>query len=317
MPVIVLGNIAVGGTGKTPHIEMLAKTLSQDFKLAVLSRGYKRKTKGFKYVETFCTADEVGDEPLQIKQKFPDVTVAVEADRVKGVKRLRADNKDLDVILLDDAFQHRSLKPSLSIVLIDYNHPIHKDHMLPWGRLRDAPKQLKRADIVFVTKCPKNLNALEMKLLEKDTNLRPYQRLHLSTFSYGNPTPVFPSETMVMPSNASLNSILAVTGIANPAPFVQHLSGIGNVSSLKFADHHKFSKKDIGKIAKAATNANVVFTTEKDAMRLKSMMLPDKLKQKLFYIPIEVEILNGNDKFTKYITEYVRKNKRNNILYTS
>ncbi|MDR0660025.1 MAG: tetraacyldisaccharide 4'-kinase [Prevotellaceae bacterium] len=317
MTVIVLGNITVGGTGKTPHTEMLVKTLSQEFCLAVLSRGYKRKTRGFHYVKPTSTVTEVGDEPLQMKRKFPDVTFAVEADRVKGIERLKKDIGELDVVLLDDAFQHRKLKPSLSIVLIDYNRPLHEDRMLPWGRLRDTRSQLKRADVVVITKCPHNLKPLEMKLLEKDTRLRPYQRLYLSAFRYGKPQPLFPSESIALPDAPSFTSVLALTGIATPAPFVEHLSQmIKKVEPLEFADHHSFTKKDIERIVQLAKNHDAVFTTEKDAMRLQELSLPEELKQRLFYIPIEVEIINGNDKFTKYITNYVRKNKRNNILHS-
>lgn len=317
MPIIVLGNITVGGTGKTPHTEFLTGALSKEFSLAVLSRGYKRKTHGFHYVSSNSTAKEVGDEPLQMKRKFPDVTFAVEADRVTGIRRLKRDNTELDVVLLDDAFQHRKLKPSLSVVLIDYSRPIHKDKMLPWGRLRDTRSQLKRADVVIITKCPNNLNPLEMKLLEKDAQLRPYQRLFLSTLRYGNPQPLFPNESMALHDVAFPKSALALTGIATPEPFVNHVSQlVEKVESMAFSDHHSFTKKDIGKIARAAQNHDVVFTTEKDAMRLQELSLSDELKQRLFYIPIEVEIINGNDKLTKYITDYVRKNKRNNILYS-
>lgn len=317
MPIIVLGNITVGGTGKTPHTELLVKTLSKEFMLAVLSRGYKRKTRGFHYVKPNSTVAEVGDEPLQMKRKFSDVTFAVEANRVQGIERLKKDIKELDVVLLDDAFQHRKLKPSLSIVLIDYNRPIHKDRMLPWGRLRDNRSQLRRADVVIITKCPNNLNPLEMKLLEKDTQLRPYQRLYLSTFCYGNPLPLFPDEAMALPDPVSFGSVLALTGIATPAPFVNHVSQMaGRVEPLEFPDHHRFTKKDISKIARMANNHDAIFTTEKDAMRLQELPLPEELKRRLFYIPIEVQVINGEDKFTKYITDYVRKNKRNNILHS-
>lgn len=317
MPVIVLGNITVGGTGKTPHTEFLVETLSKEFSLAVLSRGYKRKTRGFHYVKPSSTVAEVGDEPLQMKHKFPNITFAVEANRIKGIVRLKKDMKELDAVVLDDAFQHRRLKPSLSIVLIDYNHPIHKDKMLPWGRLRDTRSQLKRADVIIITKCPDNLNPLEMKLLEKDTQLRPYQRLYLSTFCYGKPLPLFPDKAIELPEMVSLSSALTLTGIAAPTPFINYVEKmVKKVESLQFSDHHNFKKKDIEKIVLAAKNHDAVFTTEKDATRLRELTLPEELKQRVFYVPIKVDIINGNEKFTKYITDYVRKNKRNNILYS-
>ena len=317
MPIIVMGNITVGGTGKTPHTEFLVKTLSKEVELAVLSRGYKRKTRGFHYVKSESTVREVGDEPLQMKRKFPEVTFAVEANRVKGIERLKRDMEELDVVLLDDAFQHRRLKPSLSIVLIDYNRPLHKDRMLPWGRLRDTRSQLKRADVVIITKCPDSLKPIDMKLLEKDTQLLPYQRLFLSKLSYGEPLAVFPGEAPALPDTDLLASAFVVTGIATPAPFVEYVSKmVKKVGSLEFLDHHSFTKKDIDKLARVAKDYDVVFTTEKDATRLKELPLPDELKQRLFFIPIEVELINGNDRFTKYIIDYVRKNKRNNILFT-
>ncbi len=316
LPIIVLGNITVGGTGKTPHTEWLAAVLQKEFKTAILSRGYRRETKGFHYVKATSTAKEVGDEPLQIKQHFPDVTVAVDANRVEGIRNLLDMDKEIEVVLLDDAFQHRRLKPSLSIVLIDYYRPVRGDKTLPWGNLRDTPSQLKRADIVIVTKCPDNLNPLDIRLLEKDMDLYPYQRFYLSTFIYGKPQPAFPEDGIVFPEQWP--SVLAVTGIANPTPFIEYLSKkTERLDSLRFPDHHAFKKKDIERITEAAQKKEVVLTTEKDVMRLKEVGLSDELKQKLFYIPIEVDFINGKEKFTKYIIDYVRKNKRNNILHSS
>lgn len=317
MPIIVLGNITVGGTGKTPHTELLVKTLSKEFSIAVLSRGYKRKSRGFHYVEADSTARKVGDEPLQMKRKSPEVTFAVDANRVRGINRLKENMAQLDAVLLDDAFQHRKLKPSLSIVLIDYSRPLHTDKMLPWGGLRDTRSQLRRADVIVITKCPDNLNPLEMKLLEKDVQLRPYQRLYLSTMVYGEPLAVFPNDAIALPSSEQLNSAFSITGIAKPEPFVKQVSKMAKkIDTLVFPDHHSFTKKDIVNITKAAEGYDVIFTTEKDAMRLRDMELPEDVKQRLFYIPIEVKMINGNEKFTKYITDYVRKNKRNNILHS-
>lgn len=315
IPVVVLGNITVGGTGKTPHTEMLVRLLRQHFNLAILSRGYKRKTKGFSYVEVSSKAYEVGDEPLQMKLKYPEITVAVDADRVEGISKLKQDTA-MDVVLLDDAFQHRRLKPSLSIVLVDYNRPIKGDKMIPWGNLRDTPSQLKRADIVIITKAPSNLNPLDLRLLEKDMSLYPYQQLYITTLAYGKPVAVFKNHVARMETNSS--SALLVTGIANPKPLYEYISArVEQLGCIEFPDHHTFSKKDIQRIVREADGYSTVYTTEKDAVRLREADgLTDEVKAKLYYIPIEVEFICGKEKFTKYMIDYVRKNKRNNILYT-
>lgn len=316
IPIINIGNITVGGTGKTPHTEFILSLLSTEYKTATLSRGYKRKSKGFHYVQTTDSADTSGDEPLQIKQKFPDVIVSVEGNRVYAINKLLKDNNGLQVILLDDAFQHRKVNAGLNIVLIDYHRPLYRDHMLPWGRLRDNKSQLKRAEIVIVTKCPGDLQPIDLRMISKYTNLRPYQKLFFTTFEYGEKEPVFTD--VELPDLLTGKGTVAIAGIASPKVFISYVQRcFGNVKPLVFADHHKFTKADIKRICKLAENAAVVITTEKDCMRLRQCAgdIPAEIKSKMFYIPIKVKFLRDEDKFINHILSYVRTNKNDSRLY--
>ncbi|MDR3287076.1 MAG: tetraacyldisaccharide 4'-kinase [Prevotellaceae bacterium] len=304
---IVVGNITVGGTGKTPHSEFLLNNLQKDFKVALLSRGYKRKTKNFRYVETTSTAIEVGDEPLQIKRKFPDVIVAVDADRVRGVKYIKEKYPDIDVIVLDDAFQHRRLKPSLSVLLCNYWRPINKDKMLPWGTLRDEQNQKCRADIVFVTKCPQTTSPIDMRIVSHDLNLMPYQQLFFTTLEYGELISVFDAN-----KPAKTDKIVALAGIANPKLFEEYISAnFAKPRMLQFSDHHNFSQKDIKNICKNIDENELFITTEKDAMRLMlHNNFSEEQKAKMFYLPIKIKFLNNTEeKITTYLIDYVKKYK--------
>ncbi|MDR2064901.1 MAG: tetraacyldisaccharide 4'-kinase [Prevotellaceae bacterium] len=311
---IVIGNITVGGTGKTPHSEFMLDILEKEFKVALLSRGYKRKTKKFRYVETTSTTTEVGDEPLQIKRKFPNVTVAVDANRVRGIKYIKTKYPDIDVIVLDDAFQHRHLKPALSVLLCDYQRPINKDKMLPWGTLRDKQNQKHRADIVFVTKCPQNISPIEMRIVINDLNLFPYQKLFFTSLEYNDLKPVFDIKN----KPAATNKAAAVAGIANPLLFKEYISATYEKSQiLIFPDHHDFSQKDIDNICNIIDKNDLFITTEKDAMRLmKYENFTCAQKTKMFYLPIKVKFLNKEEKkITTYIIDYVRKYKGNSKFY--
>lgn len=333
VPSICIGNITVGGTGKTPHTEMIIRTLLENEKcygknIAVLSRGYKRTSKGFQQVVTEGTTAEYGDEPLQIKRKFPIVTVAVDKKRVEGCnflvhpdivqtssKAKRCKNKDFpaaDLIIFDDAFQHRAIKAGLSIVLVDSNRPIHKDHLLPIGSLRDLPQRISEADTVIVTKCPKFLEDWEKKQWAKDLGIQNFdipaskgtrrngkeQHLFFTHISYDSPKPVFPEYGDGRYVYAQ--SLILFSGIANDKPLADFLSGTYKiVKHLNFPDHHSFSKSDINSIAKAAQAypTSVVMTTEKDCQRVQdSTTVPEQLKKKLFYMPIKVEFLDENEK---------------------
>ncbi len=318
LPVITVGNLTVGGTGKTPHTELLVSLLKDKVVAAVLSRGYKRKTKGFRYVEAADTVAMAGDEPLQMKHKFPEVTFAVEADRVAGIQRLQREVENLGVVILDDAYQHRRVRPSLSLLLVDYTRPVTEDHYLPYGRLRDSSNQKHRADVVVVTKCPLKMQPIEQRLMTKKMKLYPYQHLYFTGINYGFPRPVF-SETAVLPN--AVHEVIALTGIANPAPFIEHLAAFAKIiKHLDFPDHHAFTQKDSKRLnALVAQHPGVpVFTTEKDAQRLQLLdECSELLKKQLFYVPIKVAFLSASEgeKFSKFITDYVQKNKRNTILH--
>ena len=310
---IVLGNITVGGTGKTPHSEFMLNVLKKEFKIALLSRGYKRKTKKFKYVETTSTVSEVGDEPLQIKRKFPDITVAVDADRIRGIKKIKEKYPDVEIIILDDAFQHRRLKSALSILLCDYWRPMYTDKMLPWGTLRDSRRQKYRANIIFVTKCPQNLTPIDLRIINSDLKLLPYQHLFFTTFEYDDLKPFFDNN-----KPAQTNKISALAGIANPCLFEEYVSQkYAKPQMLVFPDHHNFSKTDMKNICKTIDNSELFITTEKDAMRLYNYKkFTQQQKEKMFYLPVKVRFLNNNDenKLTNYIVDCITKYRHYMIL---
>jgi len=320
IPVISIGNLTVGGTGKTPHTEYLISLFKEDYKVAVLSRGYKRKTKGFIEVKTDSPVADIGDEPLQIKRKFPHVTVVVDKDRVHGIHKLIKDsNNSFDVVLLDDAFQYRKINPSVNILLIDYNRPINKDLILPAGRLRESHHQIKRATIIIYTKCPDNLSNESRNIIKEDLHLYPYQSLFFTSIAYDNPVPVFPE---IVEESFSFsdkkNSFLLFSGIANPAPFWNYVYSVAKVEDkMVFPDHHFYSSGDIQKIEKrydrmSKDNYLYILTTEKDAMRLKfGSNVSFGIRKKMFYLPIKVGFLEKGENrlFNKKMIDYVRRNK--------
>lgn len=324
IPVISIGNITVGGTGKTPHTEYLVELLKKHVNVATLSRGYKRKTKGFRFVETTSHSSEVGDEPLQVKRKFPEVTVAVDEKRVHGINELlKNPDQTPDAILLDDAFQHRSVSPGINILLIDYNRPIDKDQLLPVGRLRERKYQRRRANIIIYTKCPDEIAPITRRIIMKDVNLRPYQSLYFTTMEYGSPKAVFPSGEKHAES-AAKNSpkVILISGIANPKPLQQYLASRHAVlQELIFKDHHDFRPKDLKIIEETFLKYQhedpILVTTEKDAMRLRDeTALPEFVMAHLFYIPLKIKFLDYEGKsFNKTIVGYVKDNRSNRELY--
>lgn len=313
LPIISVGNLSVGGTGKTPHTEYLVKLLKEQVShMAVLSRGYGRSTKGFRYVETSSKARDVGDEPLQIKQKFPDVTVAVCEKRVVGItKLLQPEAKSLvpAAIVLDDAFQHRYVKPGLSILLTDYRRPYYADHVMPWGRLRERRSGAKRADIIIVTKCPAELSDAERRGIVDKLKPLAHQQVFFTTFAYDTPR-MFRSQTEV----ALPSSLLVLTGIAKPAPLYDYLESKGCVlQKLAFPDHHSFTPTDVQRINKACEQLPEdakILTTEKDAARLQHLegLSPQVLKA-LVVQPIKISFLfNETERFNKILSDYVGTN---------
>ena len=321
-PVISVGNITVGGTGKTPHVEYLVRLLSNEAKVAVLSRGYKRKTHGYLLADKDSTMRDIGDEPYQMKLKFPNIEVAVDANRCEGIDHLINDEqtKDTDVIILDDAYQHRYVKPGINILLVDYHRLIIYDELLPSGRLREPIESKKRADIVIITKCPDSLNPIDYRVLTKAMKLYAYQSLFFTSLHYGAPYLLFGGDETRVPKKQN-SDVLLLTGIASPEQMIDDVQP--NVKSLKpltFPDHHAFSPRDIEKINNAFAampqESRVILTTEKDAARLRNVSgLSEDVKQRLLVLPVEVKfMLDGEEIFNDKIISYVRKNSRNSIL---
>ncbi|MDL2251720.1 tetraacyldisaccharide 4'-kinase [Odoribacter sp. OttesenSCG-928-J03] len=314
IPVICVGNITVGGTGKTPHTELIISELQKKYKVACLSRGYKRKTTGFILADEHSTASDIGDEPLQIKLKFPNIIVASDANRVRGIETILNLPEKPDVIILDDAFQHRYVKAGKNVLLMDYTRLVYKDFLLPAGRLRESKKGLRRADYIIVSKCPSELKPIEKRIIFKHLKIKPYQKLFFTTTAYGNIQKLFPGTTLEqIPKDAS---VLCVTGIAKPEPYIAYLKeNSKEVHELRFPDHHHFSLKDIQQIASVFKNMKnphkYIFTTEKDAVRLKSFEhIPDEIKDRIYYIPIAPTFLAKQDLFITELNDYVAKTKK-------
>lgn len=332
VPTICVGNITVGGTGKTPHTEMILRTLLESDEwgarnLAVLSRGYKRRSKGFQQVDANGTASDYGDEPLQIKRKFRRVTVAVDASRKEGCTFLTAPellqtskrarrciNKEMpeaDLIVLDDAFQHRAVKPKVSIVLVDYNRPIFNDHLMPIGHLRDLPERIKAADIIIVSKCPSYLDGWEKSKWAEALGLIGYdaaeccgmrkdgkrQHIFFTSIAYDAAVSVFPEGD---PRYIYAQRLILFSGIANDKPLANCLSGTYRiVRHFNFPDHHMFTRSDMSSLRDAADAfpTSVLMTTEKDCQRVRDCsVIPGNLKQRMFYAPIKVDFLSDEDR---------------------
>ena len=320
IPVISVGNITVGGTGKTPHVEYLIRLLKNQCHVAVLSRGYKRKTKGFVLADDNCTVEDIGDEPYQIKQKFHDITVAVDKNRCHGIDALQQSQHKPDVVLLDDAFQHRYVKPGVNILLVDYHRLISHDCMLPAGRLREPMEEKRRADIVIITKCPKDMMPMEYRAIMKDIDIRAYQQLFFTTIEYGELQPLFKAGNQRGLQELNDHNVLILSGIGSPKQLTQDLSPYSNhITPLAFSDHHHFSQRDIQLINDtfAVIKApKCIVTTEKDATRLKCIEgLSDEVRNSCYALPITVRFMQEQeDTFNQFIFDYVRKNSRNSIL---
>ena len=311
IPIVVVGNIAMGGTGKTPHVEYIVESLLGKYNIGVLSRGYRRATKGFVLASPQSRPEDIGDESYQIYRKFgPDITVAVCEKRADGIRQMREINPTLNMIILDDAFQHRYVKPSVSVILTEYNRPVFNDKILPYGRLRESARALNRADMVVVTKCPVDMKPMHYRLFEK---------LYFSRYNYGHLVPIFPDEVTDIPALDNLradNSILVITGVANPKPFVRFLRrNKAKVKLKRFTDHHNFTASDMEEIARLfdeLPSANkFIVTTEKDAVRiLNNPYFHHRLKKSIFYVPIKVEFIDrGEAEFTAGIEKTIRDSR--------
>ncbi len=320
VPVVSVGNITVGGTGKTPHVEYIIEALYRRYHIGVLSRGYKRKTKGFILASENMTPRDIGDEPYQIYHKFGNlITLAVCEKRRKGIRELLRIDPDINLILLDDGFQHRYVKPKVNIVLIDYNRLPFEDRLLPLGTLREpAANMTRRCDMIVVTKCPTDLNAMDIRIVKKslnNLNLLKYQKVFFSNIQYADPVPVFPVQS---PQLASLqwmhddDAVLCLTGIATPKPLVRYLRQFrANVKVMHFDDHHFFTRRDFTDIFRVYKELEgkrkFIITTEKDAVRImNNPYYPPTKRNCIYYIPMRVAFLEFADEHN-FIDELVDK----------
>ena len=324
VPVISIGNLTVGGSGKTPHIEYLIRLLQDKFKVAVLSRGYKRKSRGYLLADGETPIERIGDEPYQIKQKFPDVYMAVDKNRCNAIGRLCNDKEtaDTEVVLLDDAYQYRKIIPGINILLVDYHRMICYDRLLPAGRLREREKEKVRANIIVITKCPHDIKPMDYRVITKIMNPYPFQHLYFSTLKYGSLVPL--SADLPKRNIESLGNeehILLVTGIASPEQIILDLKKYTrDIHPMSFGDHHYFSDNEIDQIhaqfKQLPGERKLILITEKDAARLSSRQNWDpELKRRIYILPVEIEfLLEKEELFNQQIISYVRKNSRNSIL---
>ncbi len=324
-PVICIGNLSVGGTGKTPHVEYLIRLLQDHFGIAVLSRGYKRKTRGFRLVEVSDDVQKVGDEPMQIKKKFPNVTVAVDEKRTRGIDKL-SQKDDLRVVLLDDAFQHRKVNAGLNILLSRYDKPFTKDHILPFGTLREQAYEHRRAHIIIITKCPQKLKPIEKRLIDKELKIYPFQHLFFTSLEYGHLINIF-DEYKQIPLDKiddENTGILGVSALAQNRKFKDKLKELSKeVKMISFLDHHYYKKRDIERIEhqfnKTESKEKIIVTTEKDAVKLRNLdCIPEHLKEKFYYLPIHAVFLGDKkeeEEFKHQIIRYVKTNRRYSKLY--
>lgn len=328
VPVLVVGNLAVGGTGKTPHVEYLVRQMMDDHHVGVLSRGYKRHTRGFVLATPRTRPDDIGDEAYQIYRKFgPGVTVAVCEKRAEGIRRMLEIDPAINLFILDDAYQHRAVTPLAAVVLTEYHRPAFEDDMLPYGRLREPMSALNRADVVVVTKCPGQMKPMDYRLFKEKLRLYPFQKLYFSRYAYGHLVPVFdelpagqpPVPVPLLDDLTEDDAVMCLTGIAHPRTFAQHLRGHrARVTQRRYPDHHAFTQADMRDIAQAwdlmAGRRKLIVTTEKDAVRLlNNPYFPHHLKPHIFYIPISVEFIEGLE--SGDFTDGVRRAMRNARLF--
>ena len=308
IPIICIGNLSLGGTGKTPHTQYLLDLLKSNYKVAVLSRGYGRKNSNLQFVEITSNAFKVGDEPLQLKQNNPECLVVVEKNRNKGVKKILKDFPETEVILLDDGYQHRWIKAGFNILITPFTSPYYKDYLMPVGKLRESKKGVSRANAVIFSKTPENTNPTLKKGMIEGLHLFAHQEAYFSGIEY-HKFKCISNNTELEENNPY--SITLVSGIANTNPLIKYLEEKGHsINHLKYSDHHNYISNDIDTIL-AKYNADksikkLILTTEKDATKLKQF-LPQFKYVNFYYIPIEIKI-EHSEKFKKQILDYVEKN---------
>ncbi len=316
VPVISVGNLSTGGTGKTPHIEYLIRLLQYEYRVATMSRGYKRSTTGFYLAGPQTDARSIGDEPLQFYRKFPEIVVSVCEDRMTGIPRLLGEKPEVEVVLLDDAFQHRSVRPGLNMLIIDFAKPFYKDFILPFGSLRESRKAYRRADIIIVSKCPPHLaGGIQQEMIARIKPLA-HQQVFFSAIAYDTPVDFFTGEPLPLAAGAH---VVMVSGIAKPESMLEHLkSAAAEVHLLRYPDHHYFTDANLEEMRQTCNNwavtQKVIVTTEKDATRL--AMHADTLRQwqiPVAVLPIRVQLLQDAPAFDVRVRDYIIKEKEDMI----
>lgn len=301
---ICVGNLAVGGTGKTPHCEWLVQQLLADGRrVAILSRGYGRSTRGYLEANPEATASEVGDEPLQMFHRFePRVIVAVCEDRCQGLEQLQLHHPDVDVVVLDDAFQHRYVKPHHRVLLSDYSRPYYKDHVLPWGRLREKQIGARRAEVIIVSKCPTHITEAERESITRQIKPSGHQRVFFTTMTYEPLPELTQSDTC---------SIVLLSGIAHPEPFFEHFCSKHVHATLRFPDHHNFTPHDLARIEHVAAEADYLVTTDKDFARLHCLPLSEATRRKILVQHICINVIGNSE--TELLRSICTKSSNNNL----
>ncbi len=318
IPVITVGNLSTGGTGKTPHVEYLVRLLQYRYRVATMSRGYKRRTQGFFIADNNSNALRIGDEPMQYHMKYPELVVSVAEERMIGIPALLQRRPDIDVIILDDAYQHRSVKAGLSILITDYSRPFYKDHILPFGSLRESRDAYKRATVIIVSKCPANITTAQAEEIKRQLNPMPGQTVFFTGIQYDSPYDMLSNELATLAGK----NIVLVCGIARPEPLVGFLKDMAaDVHTLNYKDHHYFLSADLEEIKSAYENwavANkVIVTTEKDAARLHLHL--EKLREwnvPIIVLPIAVNVLfDKGALFDEIVLKYVEQAVAENNEY--
>ncbi len=305
IPIIAVGNLSVGGTGKSPQIEYLIRLLSEKYSVATLSRGYKRKSKGFVLANEFSKVEDLGDEPFQFFSKFKNIQVAVDTSRKNGIEQLLLKEKKPEIILLDDAFQHRKVKAGFYILLTTYSDLFCDDFILPFGNLRESSLGKKRADMIIVTKCPMDISEIAQQKIR--AKLKVNVPIFFSAIAYDEK--IYSGNSSLELQKVNKDTIFAVAGIAKPKPFFNFLK-VSENNSLVFPDHHSFDEKEVQEILTKAQNKTII-TTEKDFVRLKGLIK----NEKLYYLPIQSKIINNQEELDKTITNYVGKSSRNSSFH--
>ena len=301
VPTIGVGNLAAGGTGKTPMVDYIVSLLlAKGYHPAVLSRGYKRKTRGFVMADLHSTVDTIGDEAMWLHRKYPEVPIAVCENRVRGVRQLKRQAQQLDVVVLDDALQHRAIRCGLNILLTPYDQLYIDDHLLPWGTLRDLPHRALKADAIVITRCSDNLRPIDMRVVDNRLHLPTYQQLHFTGIEYA------PMEQAGTP--------LVLCGIAQPQYMLDYVKSLyPQAQLLAYADHHRYTTRDIEDILRKAEDFDFVLTTEKDLQRLRTTSLTERLQaqgKRLIALPITVKFFTDKQVFDRQIITYVHENCR-------